>query len=70
MKDINNDVYHTYIRCAFAGLLNAFLSWKFFTPLSHLTYSIYVLHISCTEVYIKATKSVIQNDDMEKVSEV
>jgi len=70
MKDINNEVYHTQIKCAFAGPVNTFLSWKFFTPLSHLTFSIYLLHFSCIVVYMKATKSVIQNDDMEKVSEV
>jgi hypothetical protein len=47
--------------------VNAFLSWKFFTPLSHLTYSNYVLHLFCMAVYLVKAKSVIQNDDMEKV---
>jgi peptidoglycan/LPS O-acetylase OafA/YrhL len=58
------------MRCAFAGPVNAFLSWKFFIPLSRLTYSIYILHVTYMEVQLSAAKSVIQNDDLEKVSTV
>jgi peptidoglycan/LPS O-acetylase OafA/YrhL len=70
MQGVNNEVYRTYSGCAFAGIVNAILSWKFFTPLSRLTYSIYILHVSCLAVYLRRAKSVVHNEDMEKVSAV
>jgi len=51
-----------------AGPVNVFLSWKFFHPLSRLTYSIYALHATYLRVKIFSIKHPVYSDDLDNVS--
>lgn len=56
--------------CIAVGPVNTFLSWKFFHPMSRLTYSIYMLHMFFMRIKMASTKTPLYSDDMEKVSTV
>ncbi|PNF44093.1 hypothetical protein B7P43_G16235 [Cryptotermes secundus] len=52
----------------YGGPVNAFLSWKFFHPLSRLTYSIYLLHLFIIRIHLISTKTPSHADDLSEVS--
>ncbi|XP_021937403.1 O-acyltransferase like protein-like isoform X2 [Zootermopsis nevadensis] len=51
----------------YGGPVNKFLSWKFFHPMSRLTYSIYMLHMFFMRIKMASTKTPLYSDDMEKI---
>jgi len=49
-----------------AGLLDMLFSWKFYVPISRLTYSIYLIHMTIVQsyVYSKMTPGYISDSNM------
>jgi hypothetical protein len=58
------------LTCAVTGPVNAFLSWKFFHPLSRLTYSIYLLHFSMIRIQLVSTKTPSHADYLNEASKI
>lgn len=61
-----------YFHCSnpylmFAGIVNSFLSWKLFVPLSRLTYISYLIHPVVIEVVYYAKQGPLLLTDLDVV---
>ncbi|GFQ87338.1 o-acyltransferase like protein [Trichonephila clavata] len=52
-------IFITNRKCMRHGILNRFLSWQLFTPLSRLCYSIYLLHFPILWIRISWRRSLV-----------
>jgi hypothetical protein len=51
-----------------AGLLDKLFSWKFCVPLSRLTYSIYLIHVTIIQAHVGSTMTPVYLSDYSMVS--
>ena len=61
--------YKIFIIFSFLGLVNTILSWKAFTPLSRLTYSVYLRHNIVMKLLFNSFQSPLYVTDQVLVSQ-
>ena len=61
--------YEIFIIFSFLGLVNTILSWKAFTPLSRLTYSVYLWHNIVMKLLFNSFQSPLYVTDQVLVSQ-
>ena len=66
------DEMHFMIHCSlvdkFAGIMDILFSWKFYVPISRLTYSIYLIHMTIIETYVYSNRTPGYLSDYNMVS--
>ena len=66
------DEMHFMIHCSLvdiiAGFLDMLFSWKFYVPISRLTYSIYLIHMTIIETYVYSNRTPGYLSDYNMVS--